>query len=344
MRNADLLGFFLFLIIFNNSSIFCASSFEPMNWGGSGTNNIIDGSSGSTHAKGGYYKDIQEPAITVEKYIEGIYGICDKNDTITINLRVINCDLTNILKGLTIREEIPKGFELVENKSTPGFKKLMEPYRIEWYVGDQAQFIGNYNYTLKAIESGPHIIPSTVIKTTILAKDLKEYHISKSSDNTLFVIVRNKPPRIKLYPEPPRIDVWMGWKFLGHNLTDLSVAVSDPDNDSVFGEIISLSNRPIIEKEIRSENGEKKYIWSLENGETSTYLIRAFDGTEYEEKEITLVPYLLPTWLWTILPAIIIGLMSWKAARMKCEKEKKKKGQKKLNYYGEENGSNLKNP
>lgn len=329
----------LFMIVLLYIQIFLTneiSAFNPSGWDAPKDADLA--ATSGTHAKGGYYKDIQEPAITVEKYIEGISGVCNKHDAITVRLRVLNCDLTNKLKGLYVIEEIPKGFKLIRNASTPGFQEKNDPSRIEWYVGDQDEYIGKFYYALEAIESGPHIIPSTVIRTTIIDKNGREYRIQKSSDNDISVLVGNRAPEIKVDPESP-IKKWFVY-----NLTEINIEVFDPDNDLLKCELIPMSNKTITMGDDSYIDGIYKCMWILPNDQKATYILRAYDGTDSSEKEIILEPYVLPEWIQNILGAIIIASMTWIVSRIKCENEKKMKRKKQRRLEDYYNVFELKKP
>jgi hypothetical protein len=78
-----------------------------------GANNQLtssDLSHNELHATGTCSVGTQEPAITIDKYVYLPNVPCYKKDNIIVELRVMNCDLTNHLEGLFILEPIPRGF------------------------------------------------------------------------------------------------------------------------------------------------------------------------------------------------------------------------------------------
>lgn len=249
--------------------------------------------SSETSSRGEYNIGAQEPAISVEKYIKGIYGVCNKHDNITVELRVLNCDLTNTLQKVTIMEEIPKGFKFINaypknDTSNDGM--------IRWNCGNSITYMQYFNYTIKAEESGPHIIPSTLIDATIKDRLANEYRMLKSSANDLGVTVLNQKPEIKIDPEPP---IYI-WRFInpGHNLTTTTInaEIVDPDGDIVTGTILPTSNKTISEPMKHVGIGRSKYEWILpvSTDKESKFKIRAFDGTDYTDYELAIEPYIIP--------------------------------------------------
>lgn len=331
-----LLIFILCILLINiDSSALPARPSTPPNGG----DPIAPISSSESHSRGEYNLGMQEPAITIEKYIDGIIDQCNKNDNITIKLRFINCGQTNSIKSLMIIEEIPKGFKFIS--AYPKDEANVSNNKIIWNCGDiygkNYNYIQYLNYTLNAIESGKHIIPSTIVDAWIIDnRYAKEYHTLKSSSNDLFITVLNQPPEIKLDPEPPIHECsWWNWLIHRPNITKFDITAIDPDdsNDSceIFPSSNILSNR--IDESL--ENGNSQFMWNLtlRNDKKSTYTLRVKGEKGITERNIIIDPYTLPdgvipnfiSGILGILGTIIVGVVLNKP-------ENKEKATEKLNY------------
>lgn len=276
------------------------------------------------------------PSIVAEKFIDGSLDNIDRSKNIDICIRIINCDQSNKLDDVEVREYIPNGFKLIA--ASHPYSDIKNPHGISWHPGEDIDFISNYNYTLRANKSGSYVIPDTIIKATIVDKYGNKNNILKNLGDSFLIKINDRPPVVKIDPEPP-YQPWKIWSLLGHNATNFSAEIIDPDNDSIGCELISDSLKDNINKNFERHNGNSsKYGWRVViNGDPSVFTLKIDGKLEPIEKEIPVTPYIVPYSLEiaTLLSGIIIGAATmWEPIRQKIKKLfKRKKKEKEIDFY-----------
>jgi hypothetical protein len=197
----------------------------------------------------GIYWDRELLPVIIDKYTK-TYNF-NKNENITIILKVVNLDLDNKLKNIYIREEIPEGFCLVKPK-----KNLTDDGTgIKWNC-DWIGFTQSFEYILRSNKKGVYNLGRTVLKATRIDNEGRQHEIGAVSDKDLFINIINNKPKIKKIDPPSPMLIKIGSPLL------LNVTVEDPDNDTMNCTLKDTSNEfcinPILDK-------GKNYTWNLAN-------------------------------------------------------------------------------
>ena len=267
-----------------------------------------------SHSTGSYYVGAQGPAISIEKYTKDFRDIYNKNDNITIKIKIINSNKQNRLKNVYIFEEIPDGFEFVEanpvNITIPN-----KPNTIIWDCGDGIKSSKTYEFTLKTNVNGKHNFGSTMLEATVVDKNGRKNEVVVNSNRLISIVISNNPPKFSdLNPEPP---INIRRTLIGNKPVDIkyiNVSLTDPDNDTINCELLSSSGcKPIIATTSSSNkiNGTIyfNYSWDISGFDRGTHVLTldAFDGDEHKlSQDIKLNIYNIPSGITASLIAILI--------------------------------------
>lgn len=267
-----------------------------------------------SHSSSSYYVGSQGPAIIIEKYTQDFKNEYEKNEDITMAIKIVNSNKQNRLENLRINEVIPKGFEFV--RATPvNQTNLKKPNTMVWDLESGITSSETLEFTLKTNESGKHNFGSTMLETTVVDKNGRKNDVIIVSDRLINIIVLNNPPKfLDLIPEPP-INIrrsLIGNKPLG--VKYLNVTLMDTDNDPINCELVSSSGcKPINPMNISNTEINNttyyNYSFDISTFESGSHILKldASDGDDHKlSQDIKLNVYRIPPELSTTLIAILI--------------------------------------
>lgn len=261
----------------------------------------------STHSRGSYYIGPQGQVV-IEKYTKRLKEIYDKDENITIRLKIVNCNRRNRLEDVYIREEIPEEFELVS--AIPNNYREIPPYEsgdkviprmIEWRCDDNIGSTRIFDYTVRTNQSGKHLFSSTLLGATVRDYNGRTYEILQTSDNDLFVTIENSHPKIEWITTEERSTCYKN----GENI-NIKVYVTDRNLEPITCEIysdkhkyVSTDYTPEIVEMLKKPCYSFNFTLNDSNYEVGSNMlnIKASDGETESTAELNIEIYRWCKWL-----------------------------------------------
>lgn len=274
-----------------------------------------------SYSTGSYYVGAQGPTITIDKFTKDFGEVYNKNNNITIKIKIINNNKENRLENVYIYEDIPDKFECID--ANPEFTtKSNKSNTIIWALSDTIRRSNTLEYTIRTNKSGKHNLGNTMLEATVVDKNGRKNDIILVDNNRINILIQNTPPKFStIDPEPP-LSINRGFFNDKHvNEKYINVSLTDIDNDTISCELLLAggckSVKPIF-SDSNTINGilYYNYAWDLAGFNDGTHILAldAFDGDDHTmshdiELNIYKITPEIKTALLTILVIVIAGLV-----------------------------------
>ena len=274
--------------------------------------------SGSSQSKMTYYAE--GPFIDIEKYTLEFKNVYNKNENITIRVKILNCNQKNRLENVYISEEIPQDFELVSvnQNGCKIIKNTNSPNIMQWVCEDVIISSKCYEYVIRTNKSGNHIFSNPTVKTTVIDNNGRKNQLILSSGDPISLTIKNTPPEFyNMSPEPP-INIR---DFFGDKYITVEATLRDPDYDSINCKLRSngynlrapTNTSQWICKDPNNKYRYCTYIWDISDLDRRSHILtlEATDGDEKTiSRDIELNVYRIPpNWI-SNLAAIIATIVA----------------------------------